>query len=256
MRAALLLFSAAHTFRTIRALQPRALETTHTRAAVLSGAAATVALLGAPLRNSPLDDVPIGAAPPVWSPAAQSLAGKTILITGGNNGVGLESAKRLAAAGAQLIVTARDQKRANAGAARIEAPLAAIGLELNLASLESVRGLPTRLSDVLGADVAIDVLINHAQGESPLYSKKVNQGGVAERATTEDGFDRIIGTAHLGHFALVAALLPALKRSRRAACLMRRLGCTAARNPRLLGGRPGPRPRSLIDEQLRFHRPQ
>ena len=256
MRAALLLFSAAHTFRTIRALQPRALETTHTRAAVLSGAAATVALLGAPLRNSALDNVPIGAAPPVWSPAAQSLAGKTILITGGNNGVGLESAKRLAAAGAQLIVTARDQKRANAGAARIEAPLAAIGLELNLASLESARGLPTRLSDVLGADVAIDVLINHAQGESPLYSKKVNQGGVAERATTEDGFDRIIGTAHLGHFALVAALLPALKRSRRAACLMRRLGCTAARNPRLLGGRPGPRPRSLIDEQLRFHRPQ
>ena len=255
MRAALLLFSAAHTFRTIRALQPRALETTHTRAAVLSGAAATVALLGAPLRNSALD-VPIGAAPAVWSPAAQSLAGKTILITGGNNGVGLESAKRLAAAGAQLIVTARDQKRANAGAARIEAPLAAIGLELNLASLESVRGLPTRLSDVLGADVAIDVLINNAQGESPLYSKKVSQGGVAERATTEDGFDRIIGTAHLGHFALVAALLPALKRSRRAACLMRRLGCTAARNPRLLGGRPGPRPRSLIDEQLRLHRPQ
>ena len=256
MRAALLLFWAAHTFRTIRALQPRALETTHTRAAVLSGAAATAALLGAPLRNSALADVPIGAAPPVWSPAAQSLAGKTILITGGNNGVGLESAKRLAAAGAQLIVTARDQKRANAGAARIQAPLAAIGLELNLASLESVRGLPTRLSDVLGADVAIDVLINNAQGESPLYSKKVNQGGVAERATTEDGFDRIIGTAHLGHFALVAALLPALKRSRRAACLMRRLGCTAARYPRLLGGGPGPRPRSLIDEQLRLHRPQ
>jgi len=80
----------------------------------------------------------------------------------------------------------------------------------------------------LGADVAIDVLINNAQGESPLYSKKVNQGGVAERATTEDGFDRIIGTAHLGHFAVVAALLPALKRSRRAACLMRRLGCTNA----------------------------
>ena len=227
-RAALLLFSAAHTFLAIRALQPRALETTHTRAAVLSGAVATAALLGAPLRNSALDDVPIGVAPPVWSPAAQSLAGKTILITGGNNGVGLESAKRLATAGAQLIVTARDQKRADAGAARIQAPLAAIGLELNLASLESVRGLPTRLSDALGADVAIDVLINHAQGESPLYSKKVSQGGVAERATTEDGFDRIIGTAHLGHFALVAALLPALKRSRRAACLMRRLGCTIA----------------------------
>jgi NAD(P)-dependent dehydrogenase (short-subunit alcohol dehydrogenase family) len=92
----------------------------------------------------------------------------------------------------------------------------------------------------LGADVAIDVLINHAQGESPLYSKKVNQGGVAERATTEDGFDRIIGTAHLSHFALVAALLPALKRSRRAACSnaapgLYQLGYAAARYPRLLG---------------------
>ena len=158
----LLLLSAAHTFRATRALQPRALETTHTRAAVLSGAAATAALLGAPLRNSALDGVPAGAAPPVWSPAAQSLTGKTILITSGNNGVGLESAKRLAAAGAQLIVTARDQRRADAGAARIQAPLAAIGLELNLASLESVRGLPTRLSDVLGADVAIQCPISRS----------------------------------------------------------------------------------------------
>ena len=223
---ALLFLSALHTCRAIRALQPRALETTHTRAAVLSGAAATAALLGAPLRNSANDGLP---AAPVWSPASQSLAGKTILITGGNNGVGLESAQRLASAGAQLIVTARDQKRANAGAARIQAPLTVIGLELDLASLESVRGLPARLSDALGADVAIDVLINNAQGESPLYSKKVDQGGVAERTTTKDGFDRIIGTAHLSHFALVAALLPALKRSRRAACLRWRLGYTAAR---------------------------
>ena len=225
---ALLLLSALHTCRAVRALQPRALETTHTRAAVLGGAAATAALLGAPLRNSANDGLPAGAAPAVWSPG-QSLAGKTILITGGNNGVGLESAQRLARAGAQLIVTARDQKRANAGAARIQAPLTVIGLELDLASLESVRGLPARLSDALGADVAIDVLINNAQGESPLYSKKVDQGGVAARTTTKDGFDRIIGTAHLSHFALVAALLPALKRSRRAACLRWRLGYTAAR---------------------------
>ena len=230
MRAALslLLLSASHTCRAIRALQPRVLETTHTRAAVLSGAAATAALLGSPLRNSANDDLPAGAAPSVWSPASRSLAGKTILITGGNNGVGLECARRLAGAGAQLIVTARDQKRANAGAARIKAPLPAIGLELDLASLESVRGLPARLSDALGADVAIDVLINNAQGESPLYSRKLDRDGVAERTTTEDGFDRIIGTAHLSHFALVAALLPALKRSRCAACLRWRLGYTTS----------------------------
>ena len=247
MRAtlSLLFLSATHTCRAIRALQPRALETTHTRAAVLSGAA-TAALLGSPLRNSANDDLPAGAAPPVWSPSSRTLSGKTILITGGNNGVGLESARRLAGAGAQLIITARDQKRANAGAARIQAPLVAVGLELDLASLESVRGLPARLSDALGPDVAIDALINNAQGESPLYSKKVDQSG--ERTTTKDGFDRIIGTAHLSHFALVAALLPALKRSRRAACLRWHLGYTAVRQPGLLGmAGPGTWLRYLIE---------
>ena len=156
------------------------------------------------------------------------------------------SARRLAGAGAQLIITARDQKRANAGAARIQAPLVAVGLELDLASLESVRGLPARLSDALGPDVAIDALINNAQGESPLYSKKVDQSG--ERTTTKDGFDRILGTAHLSHFALVAALLPALKRSRRAACLRWHLGYTAVRQPGLLGmAGPGTWLRYLIE---------
>ena len=200
LRAALLLLLAAapHACRAIRALQPRALDTTHTRAAVLGGAAATAALLGSPLCNSADDGLPAGSVIPAWSPASRSLAGKTILITGGNNGVGLESAQRLASAGAQLIITARDRKRANAGAARIHAPLAAIGLDLDLASLESVRSLPARLSDAMGADVAIDVLINNAQGASPLYSTKVDKAGVAERITTKDGFERIIGTGATG----------------------------------------------------------
>lgn len=150
----------------------------------------------------------------MWSPTDGSLAEMTVLITGANTGIGFESAQRLAGAGARVIVTARDQDRANTAAAKIRAPVAALGLELDLASLESIRSLPDRLG-ALEVGTTIDVLINNAQGESPLYSKRAANGNGFERTTTKDGFDRIVGTSHLGHFALVAALLPSLKSSRR-----------------------------------------
>lgn len=93
--------------------------------------------------------------------------------------------------------------------------MTAVGVDLDLASLTSIRGLPGRLSDTVGDAASVDVLINNAQGASPLYTENAANGNSFERATTEDGFDRIIGTAYLGHYALVGALLPALKRSTR-----------------------------------------
>lgn len=163
-------------------------------------------LLGAgAVALTPLPRAAEAAEAPVFQPPAGSLAGTTILITGANTGLGLESAKRVAAAGASVIVTARSQAKAD-GAARDVAKAVpgarATGLELDLASLASVKAFPTKLSAALG-DAPIDVLLNNA-----------GVMAIPERLETSDGFEKTIGVNHLGHFALVAALIPLLKKAK------------------------------------------
>mmetsp|Transcript_23323 Transcript_23323/g.74718 ORF Transcript_23323/g.74718 Transcript_23323/m.74718 type:complete len:386 (+) Transcript_23323:1-1158(+) len=143
----------------------------------------------------------------VYRPAPGSLAGTTVLITGANTGLGLESAKRLAAGGANVVVTARTQAKAEDAARKVSAEASeaqrVTAVSLDLADLRSVRTLPTRLDAALGAkEAAIDVLLNNA-----------GVMAIPQHLVTADGFEKTVGINHLGHFALVAALLPALKRS-------------------------------------------
>lgn len=141
----------------------------------------------------------------IFAPAAGSLSGKTVLITGANTGLGLESAKRLAAGGAQVIVTARTKDKADRAAAAVRAEVGAasvLAVQLDLADLASVRSVPARLEAALGADAPIDVLMNNA-----------GVMAIPERLTTADGYERTIGVNHLGHFALTSALLPALRKA-------------------------------------------
>ena len=142
----------------------------------------------------------------IFSPPENSLRGTTILITGANTGLGLESAKRLAGAGAKVVVAARSRAKAEAAVKEIvESTTAgsAVGVELDLADLASVKSLPSRLAVALGTDApVVDVLMNNA-----------GVMAVPERVTTADGFEKTVGINHLGHFALVAALLPALQRA-------------------------------------------
>jgi len=79
---------------------------------------------------------------------------------------------------------------------------AVVGIPLDLASLQSVEGFPSRLEAALGAGAAVDVLLNNA-----------GVMAIPERLETSDGFERTVGVNHLGHYALVAALLPALRRA-------------------------------------------
>jgi len=136
-----------------------------------------------------------------FTPAAGSLKGTTIVITGANTGLGLESAKRLAAGGARIVVTARTQEKAIAAASEVTG---AVPVVLDLADLDSVKTLPGRLSAALGEEMpTVDVLLNNA-----------GVMAVPERVSTKDGFEKTVGINHLGHFALVAALLPSLERAR------------------------------------------
>ena len=137
----------------------------------------------------------------VFAPAPGSLAGRTVLITGANSGLGLESAARLAAAGADVVATARTDAKAQQAVNEIEKRTGrkVAGVALDLADLKSVKSLPSRLPKSVSK---IDVLMENA-----------GVMAIPERLTTKDGFERQIGVNHLGHYALVASLLPLLEKS-------------------------------------------
>jgi NAD(P)-dependent dehydrogenase (short-subunit alcohol dehydrogenase family) len=121
------------------------------------------------------------------------LTGTTALITGANSGLGLESAKALAAHGAQVVLAGRDPGRLADAAQQVAgSPLT---LHLDLADLSSVR---KAAAEVSGMVERIDILMNNAGVMATPYE------------TTVDGFERQIGTNHLGHFALTGLLLPLL----------------------------------------------
>jgi len=129
------------------------------------------------------------------------LGGRTAVVTGANGGLGLETARALARAGAHVVMAARDQAKAAAAEKALRGELPGASLEivpLDLGSLASVRAAAER---VLAHCDRIDILVNNA-----------GLMAIPERRTA-DGFEMQLGVNHLGHFALTAHLLPALLRA-------------------------------------------
>lgn len=130
------------------------------------------------------------------------LRGRCALVTGGAGGLGLETARGLAALGAEVWIADRNVAGAEAAAAqlRAEAPAAIIQtLPIDLADLDSV----SRFASLLGERVStLDLLVNNAGILPPL-----------QRAETRNGFELKFGINVLGHFALCTALKPLLQRS-------------------------------------------
>lgn len=131
------------------------------------------------------------------------LSGKLAVVTGASDGMGLGMAARLAAAGAEVIMPVRNPRKGETAITTIRdsVPGAKVSLrDLDLSSLGSVAAL----GDTLRAEGRpVHLLINNAGVMTP-----------PERQTTADGFELQFGTNHLGHFALVAQLLPLLRAGR------------------------------------------
>jgi NAD(P)-dependent dehydrogenase (short-subunit alcohol dehydrogenase family) len=125
-----------------------------------------------------------------WTAAdLPSFAGRTVIVTGANSGLGAVTARELARVGAQVILAVRNTGKGEAAARDMTGDVEVRRLDLQ--DLRSVR----QFAD--GVD-AVDVLINNA-------------GVMAvPHAVTTDGFESQIGTNHLGHFALTNLLLPRL----------------------------------------------
>ncbi|XP_029017201.1 retinol dehydrogenase 14 isoform X1 [Betta splendens] len=126
------------------------------------------------------------------------LDGKTVLITGGNSGVGKETAVALAMRGARVIIACRDVGKAEKAVREIKfrsRSLNVLHMELDLANLQSVRDF---CKSFLQGEKRLDVLVNNAGMPSVLD-------------WTDDGYSMCFGVNHLGHFLLTNLLLPRLK---------------------------------------------
>jgi len=134
-----------------------------------------------------------------------TLDGKTILITGSTDGVGRVVAKRLAAAGARVLVHGRDLERGRSLVAEIEAGGRgeADFLRADLASLAEVRRLAEAVNS---SEESLDVLINNAG---------IGSGGASgQRATSHDGFELRFAVNYLAGFLLTHLLLPKILASK------------------------------------------
>ena len=122
-----------------------------------------------------------------------NLKGKRIFVTGVSAGLGVETARSLAAHGAQVVGAARDLNKATAATEQVRKDAAANGgsfelVELDLANLKSVRACADRL---LAKGEPLDVVIANAGVMATPFGRTV------------EGFETQFGTNHLGHFVLV-----------------------------------------------------
>jgi retinol dehydrogenase 12 len=126
------------------------------------------------------------------------LDGRTFFITGGNTGIGLETARNLAGRGAKIYIACRSVSKGEFAVAAIKAASGSdsvAAVELDLADLDSVRACA---ASFLALDEPLHVLINNA-------------GIAGTHGLTKQGFELAFGVNHLGHFLLTELLLDRLR---------------------------------------------
>ncbi|MFE0206845.1 SDR family NAD(P)-dependent oxidoreductase [Streptomyces sp. NPDC058985] len=137
-----------------------------------------------------------------WTPDdIPDQTGRTALITGGNSGIGLQTARELARHGARVILAGRSRTKLDQAADAVRAVIPGARtdtLVLDLSDLSSVRDAATRIAET----ETVDLLFNNA-----------GVMNLSERRTTRDGLEMTVGTNHLGHFAFDAQVWPAVRRS-------------------------------------------
>jgi NAD(P)-dependent dehydrogenase (short-subunit alcohol dehydrogenase family) len=130
-----------------------------------------------------------------------SQLGRSAVVTGATSGLGYETALALARAGAEVVLTGRDDGKGKTAIERIgrEALGAMVSYEsLDLASLAAIADFAQRMQ----SRPSLDMLINNA-----------GVMALPHRQATADGFEMQFGTNYLGHFALTARLLPLLRKA-------------------------------------------
>lgn len=126
-------------------------------------------------------------------------AGKTAIVTGATSGIGMETARVLAAKNANVVLAVRDVAKGERVADEMRRSNRGANLSVRALDLASLKSAKEFADALLQAQSKLDLLIENAGIMFPPYGK------------TKDGFELQFGTNHLGHFALAAHLLPLLQ---------------------------------------------
>jgi NAD(P)-dependent dehydrogenase (short-subunit alcohol dehydrogenase family) len=138
-----------------------------------------------------------------WTAAEiPSQAGKRILITGANSGIGYHAALKLARKGARVVLACRDRGRGEEALDRLRTDSPGADAELAILDLASLASIREFAANELAQRRPLHVLINNAGVMAP-----------KRRLQSVDSFELQFGTNVLGHFALTGLLMPALKRA-------------------------------------------
>ncbi|XP_018582818.1 retinol dehydrogenase 12 [Scleropages formosus] len=129
------------------------------------------------------------------------LSGKIVLITGGNTGIGKETARNLAARGARVILACRSVEKGEAAAAEIRSKVSGAQVEVRELDLADTCSIRAFAQQFLKEVSHLHILISNAGVMMCPYTK------------TADGFEMHLGVNHLGHFLLTYLLIGLLKRS-------------------------------------------
>jgi NAD(P)-dependent dehydrogenase (short-subunit alcohol dehydrogenase family) len=132
--------------------------------------------------------------------AVPDLSGRLAVVTGANSGLGFGLAKKLAGAGADVIMAVRSRTKGETALAEIRRELPSAKLSVRVLDLSSLKSVAALGDELVSAGRPIDILINNAGVMTP-----------PQRQQTDDGFELQFGTNHLGHFALTGHLMPLLR---------------------------------------------
>jgi NAD(P)-dependent dehydrogenase (short-subunit alcohol dehydrogenase family) len=128
------------------------------------------------------------------------LSDRVCMVTGSNTGIGKETVRELARAGAHVLLACRSRERAEGAAKEVKEETGNTDvefIELDLASLGSVRSCAEKF---LARDLPLHIIVNNA-------------GVAGVNGTTENGFELTFGVNHLGHFLLTQRLMERLEDS-------------------------------------------
>lgn len=122
------------------------------------------------------------------------MSGKTCIITGATDGIGLEAAARLGAMGARLVLVGRNPAKGEAALATLRRRVPGVSAEMHYADLSRRDEIARLAPALLAAAPRIDVLLNNA---GAFFEKRV---------LTADGLERTFALNHMGYFRLTALL--------------------------------------------------
>ena len=129
------------------------------------------------------------------------MRGKTILITGGNSGIGKATAIQLAQMGASVCITSRNEQKAEKAVAEIIKKSGNQDISYLIGDLSSFSSIHNLADQFLSKNRQLDVLVNNAG----LF--------LGELKHTKEGYEMQFGVNHLGHFLLSKLVLPALEKA-------------------------------------------